>query len=350
MKARRVVDLFAGGGFFGDGFAQAGFQIVAAVELDKFAAASHRRNHPDVPVLKTDIRKVGRREIYKAAGLKYTDTIDLVIGSPPCQGWSIQGRNDPDDPRRSLIYEFVRLVVELRPKHFVFENVKGLTMGKNRAVFETLIEEFSRAGYDCAPWQVLNARHYGVAQDRQRLILLGSRRDCPLIEYPEHQPPVTCKEVLWDLEDPEEAKRLTGWERTVHTPKVIARFSTVSPGGYDRISRFKRLAEDGVAPTQTVGTVKGSHRGGRHTAKRAIHYKEKEPRVVTVREAARLHSIRDEVLLGLEVMSKATALALIGNSVPPNMARAIALKCLEAIDQNTSKKGYGFSRKAGSRQ
>ena len=327
------VDLFAGAGYMGLGFTAAGFDCVAAVEIEKNAAASHRRNHPGVPVIEADIREVGRREIYKAAGLN-TEKIDVVVGSPPCQPWSIQGHNNPSDCRRSLLDEFLRVVVELRPKHFIMENVPGLTQGKNRAVLEALIAEFSLAGYDCTPWQLLNARNHGVAQDRKRLFLLGSRRDCYLIEYPEHQPPVTCQDVLEDLEDPEAARLLSGWEKTAHTPEVLERFAQVPLGGHDKVSRFKRLHPDGVCNTLTAGTAKGNDWGGRYTPKRPIHYLEPARggvRVITVREAARLSSVPDHIELGLAVMGRATALAQIGNGVPPNFAKAVALKCLEAI-------------------
>src|SRR5690606_9824583 len=115
--------------------------------------------------------------------------IDVVFGGAPCQGFSMIGKRILDDPRNSLVRDFVRLVAETDASYFVFENVKGLTVGKHRGFLDELYEEFERAGYRTrSPWQVLNARDFGVPQNRERLILIGAKkgRELPLYPFPTH--------------------------------------------------------------------------------------------------------------------------------------------------------------------
>lgn len=323
------IDLFAGAGMFGLGFAQAGFDIRAAVDISPAQVAAHRRNFPEVPVLCRSVAGLGRRELYDAAGLHWRAEVDVVFGGAPCQGFSQQGHQAPDDPRRSLVFDFVRVVGEVRPRHAVLENVKGLTTGNGRPVLDRVIAELGNAGYDCAPWQVLNARDYGVAQSRQRLFLLASRRDCRLIDYPQPLPGlVTCQDVLADLEDEAFARTLSGWRQTTHRPDVIARFTALAQGEKDA-SWLPRLRADGVSPTLTAGTEKRSRHGGRHTPRRPIHYR--FPRVCTVRELARLHGIPDWVKLGNPYDSICNSATQIGNSVPPPLAAEIARQVALAI-------------------
>ncbi len=112
--------------------------------------------------------------------------VDLVAGGAQCQGFSLIGHRALDDPRNSLVREFVRLVKELNASYFLFENVKGLTVGKHRAFLEEVIAAFDEAGYTVkTPWRVLNAADFGVPQNRERLFLLGGRKGLPLTEYPE---------------------------------------------------------------------------------------------------------------------------------------------------------------------
>src|SRR6185503_16686866 len=110
-------------------------------------------------------------EIRRKSGIG-NKTVDVVFGGPPCQGFSLMGQRALDDPRNFLVKEFVRIVVELKASYFVFENVKGLTVGTHKNFLAEIIEEFKTRGYNVrTPWKVLNAAHYGVPQNRERLIL-----------------------------------------------------------------------------------------------------------------------------------------------------------------------------------
>jgi DNA (cytosine-5)-methyltransferase 1 len=374
-----TVDLFSGAGGLSLGFEQAGFDVVAAVEVDPIHAAIHKFNFPKCAVFPKSIRGLSGEEIRERAGLG-NRTIDVVVGGAPCQGFSLIGQRALDDPRNSLVKEYVRIVAELDASYFVFENVKGLTVGKHKKFLEEIIESFELLGYRVRmPWRVLNAAYYGVPQDRERLFLLGAKQGLPLPEYPD--PTTTpadstqrylnlpfgpsCKDAIGDLPDAEKLKELMhtdsvitdrwsapseyarelrcmepanwhfgyprGWEpkmltssmRTIHTEISRRRFSETEPGSVEPISRFFKLAADGISNTLRAGT--DSARGA-FTSPRPIHYK--HLRCVTVREMARLHGFPDWFRFH---ETKWHGGRQIGNAVPPPLARAIAGSLIDAI-------------------
>ena len=178
------IDLFAGAGGFSLGFEQAGFDIAAGVEIDPVHCAVHKYNFPKSTILPRSIESLTGQEILDSAGIGGRH-VDCVLGGPPCQGFSLMGRRALDDPRNRLVREFVRIVTELEARTFVFENVKGLAIGKHRIFVQELMQEFSAAGYSVrVPWQVLNAAHFDTPQNRERLILIGARKDHNLPDYP----------------------------------------------------------------------------------------------------------------------------------------------------------------------
>ena len=218
-----AIDLFAGAGGMSLGFEQAGFDIAAAVEIDPVHCAVHEFNFPHTKVIPTSVAGLSGNELRKLADLEDQE-IDCVFGGPPCQGFSMIGHRVLDDPRNSLVMDFVRLVGELDARTFVFENVKGLTVGRHRAFLDELVEAFDKLGYNVRlPWRVLDAANYGVPQHRQRLILFGAKKGGDLPDYP--QPTTnpadgkrhiqglpngpTCKEAIDDLPDAERLCRRT---------------------------------------------------------------------------------------------------------------------------------------------
>jgi DNA (cytosine-5)-methyltransferase 1 len=169
-----AVDLFAGAGGMSLGFEQAGFRVAAAVEIDPIHACVHKFNFPDCTVIPRSVRDLTGQMIRETAGIR--GKVEVVCGGAPCQGFSLIGKRILDDPRNSLVKDFVRIVSELDAEYFVFENVKGLTVGTHRRFLDELIESFKEIGYSVRlPWAVLNAVSYGVPQDRKRLFLLGSK-------------------------------------------------------------------------------------------------------------------------------------------------------------------------------
>jgi len=373
------IDLFAGAGGMSLGFEQAGFDIAAAVEIDPVHCAAHKFNFPDCKVIPFSVARLSGDEIRELAGLVDRE-IDCVFGGPPCQGFSMIGHRVLEDPRNSLVMDFVRLVAELDAKTFVFENVKGLTVGKHRDFLDELVEAFDKNGYNVRlPWRVLDAATFGVPQHRQRLILFGARKDCELPDYPQ---PITnpadgkrhilglpngpsCKDAIGDLPNAERFETLTDtdavkttafkkpstyaaemrcmandawhfghvreWDpailtssaRTVHTDISKRRFSETEPGSVEPISRFFKLAPGGLSNTLRAGTD-GAR--GAFTSPRPIHYE--HDRCITVREMARLHGFPDWFRFHA---TKWHGARQIGNAVPPPLARAIGSKVIEAL-------------------
>ena len=182
-----VVDLFAGAGGLSLGFEQAGFDIAVAVEFDPVHSATHEYNFPCSAVICADVRQLSGDGIRSAAGLGDVE-IDVLVGGPPCQGFSLIGHRVLDDPRNDLVFHFLRLVDELQPRAFVMENVAGMATGQHTRLLEELIERFKTIGYSLRlPYQILNAADYGIPQNRRRLFLLGARSDIILPNYPVKQ-------------------------------------------------------------------------------------------------------------------------------------------------------------------
>ncbi len=366
------------------GFEQAGFDVRAAVEIDPIHCAIHKFNFPNCVVIPKSVRQLSGNEIRLTAGIGKAP-VDVVFGGPPCQGFSLIGHRSIDDPRNHLVRDFVRIVAELGARTFVFENVKGLTVGKQRVFLSEIIECFKAVGYNVrTEWQVLDAAHFGVPQHRERLILIGARKGMKIPEYPLRQSipfdefngqgkiavGPNCADALDDLPDADgfsalneydEVRAIFGkqsvyaaelrcvadgawhfghmrnWNpgiltssaRTAHSEISRMRFATTKPGSVEPISRFFKLDAKGLSNTLRAGTD-GTR--GAFTSPRPIHYK--HPRCVTVREMARLHGFPDWFRFHV---TKWHGARQIGNSVPPPLARAVALQVIRALGVNPSR-------------
>jgi DNA (cytosine-5)-methyltransferase 1 len=365
------IDLFAGAGGMSLGFEQAGFDIAASVEIDPIHCATHEYNFPLCTTICASVVNLTGEEIRHRSKLGDRD-IDVVFGGAPCQGFSMIGKRVFDDPRNQLVFHYVRLVKELQPKYCVFENVKGLTLGPHAQFLEELIESLRDVGYDVlVPYRVLNAADYGVPQDRRRLFLIGTRKGLVVPQYPQvRETKITVWEAIGDLPNAdnfptlnrrdfqrvqwetnsEYARRLRGFDldpgdysyprkfdpnlltcslRTEHNVASKGRFEATLPGKTEQISRFRKLHPDGLCNTLRAGT--DSARGA-HTSPRPIH--PYHPRVITVREAARLHSYPDWFRFHA---TKWHGCRQIGNSVPPLLARAVASTLIKAQGISPSK-------------
>lgn len=359
------IDLFAGAGGLSLGFEQAGFDIAAAVEIDPIHCATHEYNFPDTKMICASVVDLAGDEIRAQAGIGERE-IDVVFGGAPCQGFSMIGKRALDDQRNQLVFHYVRLVRELQPKYCVFENVKGLTLGKHAQFLTELMDALEEAGYRVLhPYQVLNAANFGVPQSRERLFLIGARNDQSIPEYPVPTAErTTVRDAISDLpdadqieslrdgdsvridwhteaeyalklrglrEDPNDysyrrefdSSMLTASMTTEHTTISKTRFLETPPGKVEKISRFLRLDLNGLCNTLRAGT--DSARGA-HTSPRPIH--PINPRVITVREAARLHSYPDWFRLHV---TKWHGFRQIGNSVPPLLGRAVASAIMAAL-------------------
>lgn len=358
------IDLFAGAGGLSLGFEQAGFDVVAAVEIDPIHCAIHEYNFPNSVAICASVVDLTGNEIRRRAKLD-DKTIDCVFGGAPCQGFSMIGKRVLDDPRNQLVFHYVRLVSELRPRYCVFENVKGLTIGGHKQFLAELIEALGQVGYDVLlPYKVLNAADYGVPQDRRRLFLIGALKGESMPVYPESTGKVSVIEAIGDLPDAESFEELLNKDsvsvqfetksayarrlreltadsgdlsyqrefdphmlsaslRTEHTELSRKRFTETEHGKTEPVSRFHKLHPNGVCNTLRAGT--DSARGA-FTSPRPIH--PFFPRVITVREAARLHSYPDWFRFHT---TKWHGFRQIGNSVPPLLGRAVAKQIVQAL-------------------
>lgn len=381
-KSRPVaVDLFAGAGGFSLGIEQAGFDVLVAVEYDPIHACTYSFNFPLTRVLVADVSQVSGEAIREAAICAYRlhnpqaisswdGQIDLVFGGPPCQGFSIMGKRSLDDERNNLIFHFYRLVAELSPSYFVMENVPGMAIGQYKSWCTQLKMQFEQAGYQVQV-QILNAADFGVPQRRRRLFFLGSQQGLsPVIPKPNNTF-VTVKDAIADLPDVEEfpellftdevllsdrqlqelqlkasdyakllrneispndfayrrswnPQLLTSSMRTQHTANSIERFAAMLPNQRESISHLRRLDFDGLSHTLRAGT--GAERGS-YTSPRPIH--PTRSRVISVREAARLHSFPDWFRFH---QTKWHGFRQVGNAVPPLLAQAIGRHAIAALE------------------
>jgi len=380
-----AIDLFAGAGGMTLGFEQAGFDVVAAVDIDPIHCATHEYNFPFWNVVCRDLSEIGADELLREAEINGED-VDVIFGGPPCQGFSMIGKRSLDDPRNSLVFHFLRLIVGVRPNYFVMENVPGLAIGDHRKFLFEIIEALESDGYDVQRnFQVLNSSDFGVPQNRRRLFLFGARRGLELPTYP---PPTTlpadvsnpslfelpngpkvweaigdlpeverCKELLerdWtvaaygkpsryakilrglendrnDLSYQREynGDRITSSTRTTHTETSRRRFENTKHGETEPVSRFFKLDPDGLCNTLRAGTA--SNRGA-FTSPRPIH--PHTSRCITVREAARLHGYPDWFRFHV---TKWHGFRQIGNSVPPLLARAVASEIIKVLGFSPSR-------------
>jgi DNA (cytosine-5)-methyltransferase 1 len=167
------VDLFCGAGGLSCGFEMAGFQAIYALDLDEFACQTFASNHPNIQVACDDIENVVPKDIFDAAG---TRSIPLLIGGPNCQGVSLRGKRNPNDPKNEMFFHFKRLIEGVRPDWFVMENVPGLLHRHNQGLVTAIFEAFHSIGYRCGA-EVLLAADYGVPQLRYRLVLIGTKTE-----------------------------------------------------------------------------------------------------------------------------------------------------------------------------
>ncbi len=318
LRGFGTVDLFAGAGGMSLGFQQAGFKILSAVEVVDIAAETHHLNFPNSHVHCGDIAEYDPLKVVKKKDVK------VVVGGPPCQGFSVAGKRDPNDPRNKLFREFVRVVDVLKPDYFVMENVPGILTMQNGKVAEAILEAFAEIGYTSVSIAVLETATLGVAQLRSRAIFIGNAKGlpnpfpAPILDKNNFVP---IEKVISDLPADSPIPEINH-EWTRHSKKFIERISKVKPGEslYPTFLDAYKRQYLGV-PSMTI---KENH-GGTH-----IH--PTLNRCISAREMARLQSFPDTFIFA-GTMKK--AMWQIGNAVAPLMAEAIGkalIPFLESIE------------------
>jgi DNA (cytosine-5)-methyltransferase 1 len=376
-----AIDLFSGAGGISIGLANAGFRVILASDFSESCAATHRRNMPDVPFITADIADLSPAEILRAAGLRRGE-LDLLIGGPPCQGFSILGARQHDDPRNGLIGQFFRIAEGLRPKVLVIENVPGLATLDGGAYLREIASGFSRLGYTSSCAELLAAQ-YGAPQMRWRMFFVGVRDDAR-ISMPSF-PAVThgrrgigelvpnrtigpddmagflsARDAIADLpavasgesnsmydKAPASAFQVAMREGSNHlhnhyaarmAPINLARFKHLKPGQdwrdlpfdllppgmqralrKDHTRRFRRMTWDGV-PRSVITRFRDPKSG------EYIH--PEQDRTITIREAARLQAFPDWFVFEGTITSQYEQ---VGNAVPTLLAKAMATEVRRAL-------------------
>ncbi|GAB2021271.1 DNA cytosine methyltransferase [Pseudolactococcus yaeyamensis] len=342
----RVLDLFCGCGGLSSGFEQVGFEIVAGIDSWKDALNTFEKNHSNSLAIELDLGNFSPEQIEEKAG----NNFDVIIGGPPCQGFSISGKRNPDDSRNKLYQGFVSAVEYFRPKVFLMENVPNLLAMANGLVKDTIIEEFSAIGYN-VQYQVLLASDYGVPQNRKRVFFVGTQKGIKNFVYPVKTSitsPVTSLEAISDLPEislkngslyPYEPQSeyqksirksslgVYNHVITAHTERTQRIISLVPDGGnYKSLpielqqTRKVNIAWtriDSSKPSMTIDTGHNHH----------FHYKFN--RVPTVRESARLQSFPDTFIF---YGGKTSQLKQVGNAVPPLLAKSLAGEVKRCLD------------------
>ncbi len=330
MKINSFIDLFSGAGGLLRGFMDAGFNPVFSVEVWEPAIQTHKRNYPDVDLWNRDIRTIRNDEIKK-----YNGKVDLIVGGPPCQGFSTIGKRLVKDPRNELVFEFIRFVNIIQPKVFLMENVRGLLSANDGLIKDAITKEFDDIGYEVIH-DVICAADYGVPQMRHRVLFMGVRKDLGIKpsfpprlvskenyatvgdaimdlvgkenSFPNHVPmkhnEIVTKRIACIREGegiPEEGlpKEVAKGSRSDYTNNTIKNFSHV----YKRLSRFK--------PATTM--VPGHNAFPLHPT---------ENRSLTVREAARIQTFPDDVIFEGNRQNQCIQ---VGNAVPVKLAYEMAM-------------------------
>ena len=364
----KVVDLFSGVGGLSHGISSLNdFEVIAANEILKPMAQAYRLNHPMIEMFEGDIKEFGKKALKSRLGTVVPQT-DIVVGGPPCQAYSTVGKRLLDDPRGSLFQEYFRILQELKPKAFIFENVKGLISMNSGELIHTIVELFETLGYKIQ-FQLLNAANYGVPQLRERVIIVGTRSDIKF-EFPKesHRDPEskatlfnskllpwrTLGDAIGDLPQIESGEEsfeyasdaqndfqrlmrrnapntLTDHNAPNHNPQLIALMNALPEGGTPKDlpqhlrptsgfpNTYSRLwwHRPSTTVTRNLGTPSSS---------RCIH-----PycaRGLTTREGARIQSFPDNYQF---FGSRSDKNLQIGNAVPPLLSQALAKQLIKAF-------------------
>ncbi|MGV0830238.1 DNA cytosine methyltransferase [Empedobacter brevis] len=320
------IDLFCGAGGMTLGFEMESFKNIFSNEISPDFAQTYKHNFPDHNLIIEDISKISNEKILE---LVDKNNIDVIIGGPPCQGFSMAGnigRKFVDDPRNQLFKEFVRFVDVIRPTFFIMENVARLDTHNSGKTKEEIIMSFQNLGYTVES-KVFEMSQYGVPQKRRRIIIIGSLKNKKII-FPEKENNIlTVYDAIGhlpSLKSGEESK-VPNHVAMNHTEQMLEKMSFVKEGG----DRF--CIPENIRPTS--GDVRKYIRYNRNEPsfcitgdmRKVFHYDDN--RALTVRELAAIQTFPDDFIFKGKSISQQQQ---VGNSVPPNFARKLA-KCIKKM-------------------
>jgi DNA (cytosine-5)-methyltransferase 1 len=355
-----VVDLFCGAGGLSKGFIDAGFKVILGIDNDEAALKTFKENHDSATTLMVDLSKPENVNKIKEKIEEIKETVDVLVGGPPCQGFSLAGKREEKDDRNILYKAMVKTSNILKPKIIVLENVPGLLTLYNGKAAERIFKDFEDIGYEMQA-KILYAPNFGVPQIRKRVFFIGVRKNLKLknnFRFPEFtlndkDSFITAEDALSDLPSLENdddfsldktrtylknpsseyqkimrknSKLIYNHYPIKHKLKTIKTISLVPDGGNYRdlpkeLSKNFKYKEsmkryNSKKPSLTVDTGHRTH----------FHYKHN--RIPTVRECARLQSFPDDFIF---YGSKQQQYRQVGNAVPPMLGKHIALKIKELL-------------------
>jgi len=317
------IDLFSGVGGLTQGLHKAGFQTKLAFEVDEIASKAYKLNHRKTEVITADIRNVSIKDVRNKLN---GQTIHLLAGCPPCQGFSsIRRLNKPspvEDQRNGLISEFVRFVKELRPYTFMMENVPGLALYES---FADALLEIEDAGYFKPNWKIVNIKDYGVPQSRKRLVLVGSRL-APLAVAQPNNKRRTVRQVIGKLPDPENSKDPLHKIFPTHTDRIKSLIKDIPKDGGSRKDlgvkrQLKCHQKDNIGFNDVYGRLRWDDysttiTGGCLNPSKGRFLHPEQDRCISAREASMLQSFPKTYKFPLDA-PKAKIALMIGNALPP---------------------------------
>lgn len=323
------IDLFSGSGGFSLGFDNMGFKNIFSIDIESSFCETYKYNFPSHNLIQKDIAELSSDDLTQ---LVEKNKIDVIIGGPPCQGFSIAGnigRKFIDDPRNKLFKEFVRIVSFVKPKMFVMENVARLYNHNKGETRKEIISDFENLGYK-VKCEILNSADFGVPQIRKRIIFIGTRLKKE-IKFPKKitEQHLTVKEALehYPKLKSGEVSTLSNHEAMAHSDQMLKKMSYISDGGNRLEIPIDLRPKTGDArkyirykSNEPAVCITGDMR-------KVFHYEQN--RALTVRELARLQSYPDSFIFK---GNRTQQQQQVGNSVPPKMAEAIANTVLEILN------------------
>lgn len=326
-KTYNSIDLFCGAGGLSLGFKRAGFKTLFAVEFNKIYAQTYRENFPDVNLYCGDIKNISNHEIQKINDIA---KIDIIIGGPPCQGFSLAGnigRQFLEDARNHLFLEYFRFVDIIKPRMFVLENVASMVSHHKGKTIKEIEDKFHSIGYEIQ-YKILNAVNYNVPQERRRVFIVGTQKGISF-NYPlGNSNIITIKEAIDDLPVLEsgETSTISQHNAMKHSNQMLKKMSFIKDGG------TRKDIPEALRPTS--GDIRKYVRYNSNKPsfcvtgdmRKIFHYNQN--RALTCRELARIQTFPDDFIFcgsTIEIQQQ------IGNAVPCNLAYAVALECYRSL-------------------
>ncbi|MEI3114197.1 MAG: DNA cytosine methyltransferase [[Ruminococcus] lactaris] len=333
----QLISLFSGCGGLDLGFERAGFDIPVANEFDKTIWETFKVNHPKTKLIEGDVRQITREDMDP-----YIEgEIDGIIGGPPCQSWSEAGSlKGIEDARGQLFFDYIRILTEFKPKFFLAENVSGMLANRHSDAVQNILKLFDEAGYDVS-LTLVNAKDYGVAEERKRVFYIGFRKDLGIkFEFPkgsteDDEKKITLRDIIWDLQE----TAVPSGPKNHHNPEAVNN-NEYFTGAYSTIfmSRNRVKGWDEQAYTvQASGRQCQLHPQAPKMVKvgkddcRFVEGKEHLYRRMTIREIARVQGFPDDFQFIYEDTNN--AYKMIGNAVPVNLAYEIGVAIKNALEQ-----------------